>query len=172
MRHPVGTRPCEDRRMDGYFIGAGALLTAGENASIAGATLHAQTEEGLAGRIKAALIDFEATQSSELSRVLIVAAGWTCARFRERVVTRLLSRRECELADVIAVLAEGTGAAEVHIFAHWGPDGATCAQLEDSGVRIVAHPLEAIGQAALVSGQRMERWPVQVSPRVRKHDAA
>ena len=46
--------------MDGYFIGAGALLTAGEEASIARATLHAQTEEGLAGQIKAAVIDFEA----------------------------------------------------------------------------------------------------------------
>jgi hypothetical protein len=26
------------------------------------------------------------------------------------------------------------------------------------GVRVVAHPLEAIGQAALVSGQRLRRW--------------
>lgn len=158
--------------MDEYFIGAGALLTAGENATISGATLHAQTEDGLAGQIEAALIDFEASQPSALSRILIVAAGWSGARFRERVVQRLLSRRECALADVIAVLAEETGAAEVHVFAHWALDDATSALLENSGVPVVVHPLEAIGQAALVCGQRMERWPVQESPRVRKHDAA
>ena len=84
VRHPVGTRPCQDHGMDEYFIGAGALLTAGPTASITGATLHAQTEPGLAGRVEAAVIDFEATQLGELSRILIVAAGWSGARFQSR----------------------------------------------------------------------------------------
>jgi hypothetical protein len=158
--------------MDEYFIGAGALLTAGEDASITGATLHAQPEGGLAGRVEVAVVDFEATQADDVSRLLIVAAGWSGARFRAEVVRRLLSRQECGLADVISILAQATGAAEVHLFAHWAPDEATNVVLESAGVRVSAHPLEAIGQAALVCGQRMERWPVQVSPRVRKHDAA
>jgi hypothetical protein len=144
--------------MDEYFIGAGALLTAGPTASIAGATLHAQTDPGLAERIEAALVDFEATQLSELSRILIVAAGWSGNRFQAEVVGRLVARRECDLAGVIATLAEATGAAEVHIFAHWLPDDATIALLAERGVRVVAHPLEAIGRAALVSGQRLRRW--------------
>jgi hypothetical protein len=159
--------------MDEYFIGAGALLTAGPSASIAGATLHAQPAEGLAGTVKAAVIDFEATRASELSRILVVAAGWSGGRFHTEVVRPLLSRRECGLAEVVAVLAEAAGTDEVHLFAHWAPDEATNAQLEAHGVRIAAHPLEAIGQAALVSGQRIERWGhVQAPPRVRKHDAA
>ncbi len=144
--------------MDEYFIGAGALLTAGPTASIAGATLHAQTIPGLAGRIEAALVDFEATQVSEVSRILIVAAGWSGARFRAEILAKLLEQRECTLADVIATLAEATEAREVHIFAHWLPDEATSALLAERGIQVLAHPLEAIGQAALVSGQRLERW--------------
>ncbi len=143
--------------MDEYFIGAGALLTAGPTASITGATLHAQTGPGLAG-IEAALVDFEATQVAELSRILIVAAGWSGARFQAEVVGKLLALRECDLADVIATLAEATGTHEVHIFAHWLPDDATIALLADRGVHLLAHPLEAIGRAALVSGQRLKRW--------------
>jgi hypothetical protein len=30
--------------------------------------------------------------------------------------------------------------------------------LAERGIRVIAHPLEAIGQAALVSGQRLARW--------------
>jgi hypothetical protein len=144
--------------MDEYFIGAGALLTAGPAASISRATLHAQTEDGLGGRVEAALIDFEATRATELSRLLIVAAGWNGSQFEAEVVCRLLSRGDCTLADVIETLAEATGAETIHLFAHWQPDEATCAALEQRGVRILVHPLEAIGQAALVSGQRIERW--------------
>ncbi len=158
--------------MDEYFIGAGALLTAGPGASITGATIHAETEPGLAGRIKAALIDFEATRVGELSRILVVAAGWSGSRFRSEVAARLLAERDCTLADVMAVLARATGADEIHLFARWLPDEETSALLERRGICVVAHPLEAIGQAALVCGQRVGRWPVQASPRVAKHDAA
>jgi hypothetical protein len=158
--------------MDEYFIGAGALLTAGPSGSIAGATLHAQTEAGLAARVKAAVIDFEATKLGELSRVLVVAAGWSGPRFRNEVVSRLLADDECSLADVMAVLAEAAGTQEIHVFAHWLPDDETLGTLEKRGIRVVAHPLEAIGQAALVCGQRVGRWPVQAAPRVAKHDAA
>jgi hypothetical protein len=148
--------------MDEYLIGAGALLTAGPEASITGATLHAQTQRGLAGRVEAAVIDFEATHAWELSRILIVAAGWSPARFRSQVVRRLLDRGECALTDVISTLAEATGAGEVHLFARWLPDESTRTILADRGVRVLAYPLEAIGQASLVSGQRVERWPLPV----------
>ncbi|MFZ0031193.1 MAG: hypothetical protein WAK84_04900 [Candidatus Cybelea sp.] len=158
MRHPVGTRPCQDRGMDEYFIGAGALLTSGPSATIAGATLHAQPAPGLAGSLKAALVDFEAVQLGQLSRILIVAAGWSGARFQAEVVRRLVATRECGLGEVIATLAEATGTSEVHVFAHWVPDEATNAFLAERGVQVLSHPLAAIGQAALVSGQRLERW--------------
>jgi hypothetical protein len=148
--------------MDEYFIGAGALLTAGPTASIANATLHAQPERGLGASVEAAVVDFESTRAAGLSRLLIVAAGWSGARFRAEVVRRLLDRRDCTLADVILALAEAKGVKEVHLFAHWHPDQATLAALDDFGIRIIAHPLEAIGQAALVSGQRLARWPSAV----------
>ncbi len=144
--------------MDEYFIGAGALLTAGPAASIAGATLHAQTEPGLACCIEAALVDFEATRVDEVSRILIVAAGWSASRFRAEIVSKLLAQGECTLDDVIVRLAEATETHEVHIFAHWLPDESTSALLAQRGIRVVAHPLAAIGRAALVSGQRLQRW--------------
>lgn len=144
--------------MDEYFIGAGALLTAGPAASIAGATLHAQPASGLAGKVEAALVDFEAAQLGEVSRILIVAGGWNGRRFHAAVVRRLLAQQECSLPDVIATLAEATGSAEIHLFAHWAPDRAMTDALTRRGVRIVAHPLDALGSAALVSGQRLERW--------------
>jgi hypothetical protein len=162
VRHTGGTRPCETCSMDEYFIGSGALLTAGASASIIGATLHAQPERGLAAQVEAAVIDFESPRASELSRILIVAAGWTGARFRTEIVQRLVEQRDCSLADVIAALARAKGVDEVHLFAHWQPDEATLGALADRGVRLVLHPLEAIGQVALVSGQRLARWPSRV----------
>lgn len=144
--------------MDEYLIGAGALLTAGPEGSITAATLHAQMDPALAGRVEAALVDFEGSQLAELSRLLIVAAGWSGPRFRTAVVQRLLAQRQCELADVILTLAEATGARDIHLFARWRPDEATTARLRERGVAVVSHPLDAIGQAALVCGQRLERW--------------
>jgi hypothetical protein len=160
--------------MDEFFIGAGAILTAGPEASIADATLHAQPDAALAGKVEAALVDFEATQLGQLSRLLVVAGGWSGARFRAEVVRSLISQGECSFVDVVATLAQATGAREVHLFAHWQPDEATKQALAERGAHIEAWPLEAIGRAALVSGQRVERWRggVQEAPRVRKHDAA
>jgi hypothetical protein len=144
--------------MDEYFIGAGALLTAGPESSIAGATLHAQPEAGLAGQIKAAVVDFEGTDVAELSRLLIVAAGWSAPRFQAEVVRKLVSQGECALGDVLLILADAVGGSEVHVFAHWRPDERTTAALAERGVELVSHSLESIGQAALVSGQRLARW--------------
>jgi hypothetical protein len=144
--------------MDEYFIGAGALLTAGPQASIASATLHAQTEPGLAGRVAAAVVDFESVRESEISRLLIVAAGWSGGRFQAEVVRRLVEHQDCALADVIAILSQATESREVHLFARWLPDEETRRQLSANCICLCAHPLEAIGQAALVSGQRVARW--------------
>jgi hypothetical protein len=144
--------------MDEYLIGAGAVLTAGPRSSIAGATLHAQTVPHLAAEVEAAVIDFEASHSAELSRVVIVAAGWGGSRFSASVIRPLLARRECTLADVMGVLAHATKAREVHLFARWSPDAALAADLAAAGIQLVTHPLESIEQAALVSGQRFSRW--------------
>ncbi len=144
--------------MDEYLIGAGAVLTAAPQSSISGATLHAQTDPHLAARVKAAVIDFEATHPAELSRIVIVAAGWGSSRFAADVVRPLLAQSECTLADVMGLLAGATGAQEVHLFARWAPEAATSSALRAAGIRLVSHPLESIQQAALVSGQRLTRW--------------
>jgi hypothetical protein len=148
--------------MEEYLIGAGALLTAGPAATIRPATLHAQPLGVLARQVDAALIDFESAGREELSRLLIVAAGWTGSRFHAEVVAQLLALRECGLSDVIATLAAAVKTKEVHLFARWSPDRSTLDSLEKSGIRILNHPLEALGQAALVSGQRVERWGAPV----------
>ncbi len=144
------------------MIGAGAILTAGPAATIRGATLHAQPLGALARQVSAALIDFESAGPDELSRLLVVAAGWTGSRFHAEVVARLLALRECGLGDVIITLADAVQTKEVHLFARWSPDQTTLDSLEKSGIRILAHPLEALGQAALISGQRVQRWRVPV----------
>lgn len=144
--------------MNDYVIGSGALLSAGPTATITGATLHAQTDPLLAGQVKAALVDFEASSAADLSRVVIVASGWTRRQFDDGVIQPLLERRECTLADVLARLAAATGVDEVHIFARWFPDDVMSAVLRRQGVRLVAHPIEAIDRAALVSGQTVARW--------------
>jgi len=148
--------------MEEYLIGAGALLTAGPAATIRQATLHAQPLGVLARQVSAALIDFESAGPDELSRLLIVAAGWTGSRFQAEVVSRLLALRECGLGDVIGTLADAVETKEVHLFARWSPDQTTPDSLEKSGIRIISHRLEALGQVALVSGQRVERWQAPV----------
>lgn len=144
--------------MSKYLIGAGAVLTAGPKSSIAGATLHAQTDPQLAAQIEAAVIDVEATRPSELSRIVIVAAGWCRARFEAEVVRPLQTSRECTLADVIGALAKARGTTEVHLFARWLPHAELLKELTAAGVGLIAHPLESIDQIALVTGQRLERW--------------
>ena len=144
--------------MNDYVIGSGALLTAGPHASIAAATLHAQTDPLLAPIVKAALVDFESTEGADFSKILVVAAGWNGRRFQAEVIQPLLARVECSLADVVGVLAGAAGASEVHLFARWLPDDVLVAALRRSGVTLVAHPLEAIRQAALICGQSYSKW--------------
>ena len=144
--------------MNDYVIGAGALLTAGPQATIAAATLHAQTDPGLASSVKAALVDFESGASGELSRVLVLATGWNGRKFDGEVVRPLVARCENTLADILALLAAAAGTSEVHLFANWFPDDVLVAALRRADVTIVAHSLDAIRQAALISGQSYRRW--------------
>jgi hypothetical protein len=144
--------------MEEYLIGAGALLTAGAAASIVSATLHAKTSPGIAAGAAAVAVDFEGGRQAELSRVLIVAPQWNRPRFEREVVSRLLARASCTLADVLAELAAATRSPEVHLFARWTPDDVTLAALRRNGVGLVAHPLETIDRAALICGQDITRW--------------
>lgn len=145
--------------MNDYVIGSGAVLTAGPNASIAQATLHAQTDAAIAACVRAALVDFESRSSTELSKVVMLATGWTAARVNAELVAPLLRRGECSLADVIALLAQAAQTAEVHLFARWLPDDVLTAALRREGVTLVVHPIESIRQAALICGQNFIRWP-------------
>ncbi|MGC2129282.1 MAG: hypothetical protein WA629_04200 [Candidatus Aquilonibacter sp.] len=145
--------------MNDYVIGCGAVLTAGPNASIAGATLHAQTDSALAASVRAALVDFESSSCSELTKVVVLATGWNAARVRADLVSPLLARECCTLADILAQLARAAQISEVHLFARWLPDEVLTAALEREGVILVVHPLESIRQAALICGQNYSRWP-------------
>jgi hypothetical protein len=145
--------------MDDYLIGAGAVLTAGAAGSITGASLHAQVDPRLSAQVRAAMVDFEAGDVSEISRVVIVATGWSVGRFEEQVSRKLLAARECTFTDVFETLAQATGTPEIHLFARWLPDGGILRQTASRGINLVVHSLDAIGQAALISGQRYARWP-------------
>jgi hypothetical protein len=145
--------------MNDYVIGAGAVLTAGPNATIAGATLHAQTDPLLAPTVRAALVDFESSSKAELTKVVVMASGWNARRVQNDLVAPLLERRECSLTDVLVALAQAAGTDEVHVFAQWLVDDLMSAAASRAGVTLVSHPLEVIRQAALISGQRVSRWP-------------
>ncbi len=145
--------------MDGYFIGAGAVLTAGAPAGIAVASLHAQVDGTIAGRIRGAVVDFEGRTAAELTQVVVAVAGWNVGRFDAEVTAPLAARGACTLADVLMQLARATQSDEVHLFARWSPDAEATRALARAGVRVVCGPIEAISQAALVSGQRVARWP-------------
>ncbi len=147
--------------MNDYVIGSGAVLTAGPQATIAAASLHAQTDPALAAGVRAALLDFESPSLGELSKVVVIGAGWNPRRVEAELVRPLLSRAECSLVEVLARLAQASGSREVHCFAHWMPDDVMTAALRRAGVGLVVHPLDAIRQAALISGQTYSRW---VSP--------
>jgi hypothetical protein len=145
--------------MNDYVIGSGAILTAGPHASIAGATLHAQTDSALAATVRAAVVDFESSSCSELTKVVVLATGWNAARVKADLVAPLLERGCCTLAEVLAQLARATQTREVHLFARWLPDEVLTAALVREGVILVVHPLESIRQAALICGQNFSRWP-------------
>ncbi|MGZ3503244.1 MAG: hypothetical protein ACXVAW_01635 [Vulcanimicrobiaceae bacterium] len=144
--------------MEQYIIGAGAMLSTGSQASIIPAALHAQVDPALAACAQAVAIDFEGTSPQTMRRFLLVARGWNARQFEQGVTARLLERGDCSLADVLEMLAGATGASEVHLFAHWLPDDATCEALGSAGVTLVVHPIEAIDQAALIAEQRHVRW--------------
>ncbi|MGD0967573.1 MAG: hypothetical protein ABR949_04730 [Candidatus Aquilonibacter sp.] len=145
--------------MNDYVIGSGAVLTAGPNAGIAGATLHAQTDAAIAASVRAAVVDFESSSAADLSKIVVVAAGWNAARVQAELVEPLLARRACTLADVLALLAGGAQTREIHLFARWLPDEVLTAALARESITLVVHPLESIRQAALICGQSFSRWP-------------
>lgn len=144
--------------MNDYVIGSGALFTAGPTGGVAAATLHAKTDPTLAPSVRAALVDFESDSAGALSQVLVMAAGWNGRRFEAEIVRPLMGRGECSLVDILGLLAHEVQTNEVHVFARWLPDEVMTAALRRRGVGIVAHPLESIEQAALISGQRFTHW--------------
>jgi len=145
--------------MNDYVIGSGAVLTAGPNGAIAGATLHAQTDATIAAGVRVALVDFESVSSNELSKIVMLATGWNPARVKVELIAPLLARRTCTLADIAVLLARAAQTAEVHLFARWLPDDVLTAALRREGVGLVVYPLESIRQAALICGQNYVRWP-------------
>ncbi len=145
--------------MNDYVIGAGAVLTAGPSATIAGATLHMQVDPLLAGSVRAALVDFESSGKGELTKVVVLAAGWNARRVQRDLVAPLLARGECSLADLLVELGRASGTNEVHVFARWLVDDVVNAAAARAGVTLVSHSLESVRQAALISGQTFSRWP-------------
>jgi hypothetical protein len=145
--------------MNDYVIGAGAVLTAGPTATIAGATLHMQVDPLLAPSVGAALVDFESSGKGELTKVVIVATGWNPRRVQHELVAPLLARRECTLSDLLVALGQASGTNEVHVFAQWLVDDLMCSAASRAGVTLVSHSLDTIRQAALISGQTFSRWP-------------
>ena len=144
--------------MSEYIIGAGAVLTAGDNAKITPAALHAEVGFGLAAIAKAVAIDFEGTSEARLQRIVVVGQGWNRSAFQREVTAPLAQSRECSLADVFVALAEATGEKEVHLFAHWMPAAETLQALGARGIGLVVHPVEAIERAALVEERCFRRW--------------
>jgi hypothetical protein len=145
--------------MDGYIIGSGAMLTAGPKASIRAAALHAQTDPTLASRAIAVAVDFEGAGQAELTQLLLVAVGWDAKRFESDVVRPLLTLGMATTADVLTQLARSTGMVRIDLFAGWAPDASLTEALAEHDIELIAHPLEAIASAALITSEKYKRWP-------------
>lgn len=140
-----------------YIIGAGAILETGDSGTITPATLHANVDRALSERVRVLAVDFEGTSPQAMQRLLILGNGWNAGQFRTAVTDKLREQHTCTLADVLVTLAAAAQADEVHLFAHWFPDDATCHDLSARGIRVVSHPVESIRAASLVAGQRVRR---------------
>ena len=142
--------------MEGYFIGSGAILEAGERSKIIGASLHAQ----FAGieTPDVALVDFEGASFSEVRQLLAVVRGYSAASFDASVTACLMKQGECAFDDIVRVIAESTGAASIHLYAHWEPPRETIANLQAAGVILCTHPLEDVSRAALIARHRYQAW--------------
>ena len=147
--------------MNDYVIGSGAVLTAGPNASIAGATLHAQTDAAIAATVRAAVVDFESRSANELTKVVMLATGWSPARVKAELVAPLRSRRVCTLRRRHRPLGcgrtDGRGPSLRPLAPRRRVDRGA---LRREGVTLVVHPIETIRQAALICGQQYVRWPL------------
>jgi len=142
--------------MEGYFIGSGAILQAGERGKIIGATLHAQLEGDLAPAV--VLVDFESTALSDVRQLLAVVSGYSVAAFDTVVSSRLLAIGECNFDDVVRIVAEATHAREVHLYARWEPPAEAVSVLERAGITLHTHPLEEVSRAALIAQHRYQAW--------------
>ncbi|MDQ6826460.1 MAG: hypothetical protein M3Z14_04570 [Candidatus Eremiobacteraeota bacterium] len=141
-----------------YIIGAGAMLTAGGETSIARATLHAQTIDLDARNTKGMVIDFEASRPAELRRLLILGVGLSPQSFHDGVTKRLIGCGCCGLEQVIALLAEGLHTAEIYWCARWSPNDMVLRYLGSRGIKLVVRPLETIARAALVIERSFQTW--------------
>jgi len=142
--------------MEGYFIGSGAILEAGERGKIIGATLHAQFRGDVAPEV--VLIDFDGASFSDVRQLLTVVSGYSIASFEDAVASRLMAQGECAFEDVIRIVAERTGASSLHLYAHWEPPAETLAALEAGGVTLHTHELEGVSRAALIARHRYQAW--------------
>lgn len=141
-----------------YIIGAGAMLTAGDQSTIARATLHAQVFDGHAEGSTALVVDFESSRASELTRLLILGVGLSPRSFHQGVTSRLVGSGDCDLGRVIVLLAAGLQTRRIHWFARWTPSEAVLQNLKAQSITLVVKPLEAIARAALVIERSYKIW--------------
>lgn len=141
-----------------YIIGAGAMLTAGDQSTIARATLHAQVLDGQAEGSTGVVVDFESGRASELRRLLILGVGLSPQSFHDGVTSRLTGSGDCDLGRVITFLAAGLQTRRIHWFARWTPSEAVLENLKAHGVTLLVRPLEAIARAALVIERSYKTW--------------
>ncbi len=142
--------------MEGYFIGSGAILETGETAKIIGATLHAQLDGDHEPEV--VLVDFDGASLEEVRQLLTVVSGYSVASFDGAVASRLIAQGECGFDDLVRIIAESTGAPEIHLYAHWEPPAEIMARIEAAGVTLHRHPLEDVSRAALIARHRYQAW--------------
>ncbi len=148
------------------FIGAGAILEAGEKATVTPAALHLAMEHG-AEPIAATALDLDGAASTGPRRLVFALAGWDVGRFEREVMAPLKARGSASLADVLAAVAQAAASEAVDLFAPWTPDDATVRELRQSGVTVRLHHPSAVARGALTAGQRHWRWSFDYAPAAR-----
>ena len=111
------------------------------------------------------------TQNARLERHLtLIGTAMRQAEFQENVIAELLDRRthpDCDscrprpdrtLADVLSILASGSGQTAVQLFSKWEPSQTLRDSLTTSGVTLVRHPLDAIPRDDLEANRYYHIW--------------
>ena len=119
-----------------------------------------------------ACVELDAQNERSTRHLALIATSISHGDFERRVTRELVDSRTCnkkgcdvcanradrDLADVLRILANGTGQSAVQLFSNWQPSDALQTKLDDANIAIVHHALRSIPAADLEANRSYHVW--------------